>query len=441
MGPVLRRMAAEVQDLLAGLRALPVAVAVGPAAMRAHLAARFGFEGPRPAAEVVLDVAAMLRRWTVHGGHPRYFGPSAQSVDPTGIAAAVLAARLGLPENTAATFTSGASESTLSALVVALTRALPDHARLGLAGGPRPTVYVSAQGHPSLTKLALAVGIGRDAVRVVPCDDALRMDPDALSAAITRDRAHGVRPTVVVATAGTTEAGAIDPLAAIADLCAAEGLWLHVDAAWGGAAALSARYARCLDGIGRADSVAWDAHKGLGVPVGAGMFFCRHPGDVRAAFQTGAAYMPRADGPRPQPFALGLQWSRRFIGLPLLMTLAEHGLAGVGARVERQADLADRLREGLRARGWSLVNDSPLPVVCFTHPAIRAGRVLPRDLVRRLRRAGAGWIAETSLRPGEPALRACVASQATTADDIDALVVALDDALIAGTTDAPARRP
>ena len=153
------------------------------------------------------------------------------------------------------------------------------------------------------------------------------MDARALAEQIRADRARGFAPLLVVGTAGTTNAGTIDPLPELADICAGEGLWFHVDAAWGGAAAMSDRLRPLLDGIERADSVTWDAHKWLSVPVSAGMFFCRNRAAVEAAFTVDAAYVPpKRDAQARDGLSTSLQWSRRFIGLKVFMVLAENGI-------------------------------------------------------------------------------------------------------------------
>src|SRR5262249_1368544 len=183
------------------------------------------------------------------------------------------------------------------------------------------------------------------------------------------DRGSGLLPFLVVGTAGTTNAGAIDPLPDLAALCRDEGLWFHVDAAWGGAAAVSDRLRPLLAGIERADSATGDAHKWLSVPVSAGMFFCRHRAPLEAAFGVQAAYVPpKRDTEAPDNLRTSLQWSRRFMGLKVFMVLAEQGLGGVAARIDHQAAMGDLLRARLRGRGFVLLNDTPPPGVCFTHP-------------------------------------------------------------------------
>lgn len=192
------------------------------------------------------------------------------------------------------------------------------------------------------------------------------------------------------------------------------GLWFHVDGAWGGAAALSSRLRPILAGIERADSITCDAHKWLSVPVGAGMFFCRHREAVEATFGTETAYVPdRVDDGRIYHFVTSMQWSRRFMGLKLFMMLAEHGIDGIAARIDRQTETGEYLRDQLARAGFRILNATPLPVVCFTHPSIEAGEISTEGVVTELRRKQQAWISKTLLRGKTPPLRACIANFAT----------------------------
>ena len=226
----------------------------------------------------------------------------------------------------AAMFTTGGSEANLTGVLLALASAFPDYPRDGLVGlAGRPVLYASDQAHDSFVKIARVTGIGERALRRVRSDARQRLDVGDLRRQIARDRAAGQVPFCVVGTAGTTATGAIDPLPALADLCRAEGIWFHVDAAWGGLALLSDRLRPHLAGIERADSVTWDAHKTLPIPMGAGMFFCRDPSAGRAVFSVHTGYVPDALAGRDDLYQHSLQWSRRFIGLKVFLTLAELG--------------------------------------------------------------------------------------------------------------------
>jgi len=448
--PAWAALEAAVEQHRAGIDQHPALPTTTTEEIREHLSTNYKFGIPVDAKHLIEDVASLLRDGMVHTTHARYFGLFNPDIQPIAVAAdAIVAAfnpqlaayshapgpneierhtldlfrrALALPEGGSATFTSGGSEANHSALIAALTAKVSDYAETGASG--RPTMYASAEAHHSLVKMAHACGIGRRAVRVVPVDANLAMDPAAFRRIVTDDRAAGASPFMVVGTAGTTSAGAIDPLPAIAGIAAEEGLWFHVDAAWGGAACLSSRLRPLLDGIERADSVTIDAHKWLSVPMGCGMFFCRDAAHTSAAFGIQTAYMP-SPVEAPDPYLNTLQWSRRHIGLKLFMTLAALGLGEVTARIEHMADVADRLAFGLRAAGWRVVHHSPLAVVTFTHPEV----VDLDSVLQHVYREGGAWISKTVLTGHGAALRACVTNHRTSAADADALVEILERAV------------
>ena len=338
-------------------------------------------------------------------------------------------ARMGYAE-TDGVFCSGGAEANHTAVLAALASSFPAFGEHGLRALERaPVLYVSSEAHHSFLKAARLCGLGTAAVREVAVDASLRMDVAALRAGIAEDRAAGRAPFLVVATAGTTGAGAIDPVAAIADVAAGERIWMHADAAWGGAAALAPELRETLAGMERADSITLDAHKWLSVPMGAGMLLTRHPRALERTFRVAAGYMPReAEGlDVVDPYAHSMQWSRRCIGLKLFLTLAVAGWDGY-ARVVREMTARGReLRGRLEGAGWKPVNDTPLPVVCFvdaTHP--RGGQA---DYLARVAAAvlasGEAWLSTVSLAGRQPALRACITNHRTGTGDLDALVQTL----------------
>ena len=362
--PVLQRLAHEIASYEATLDDLPVAPVVSPDEIRQHLS-RYDFGGPIPLDELIGEVAQLLRRWSLHVNHPRYFGLFNPTVRRAGVMADALAAlynpqlaawphapianeierhvlgffmrAFGLdPDTGFANFTSGGQEANQTAVTVALTSAFPGFAETGArAIEGQPVLYVSAEAHHSFLKIAHLSGIGRAAVQHVGVDGHLRMDVQELTQRIAADRAKGLIPFMIVATAGTTAAGAIDPLEAIAAVAKRENLWLHVDAAWGGAAVVSPALRSHLAGIELADSITCDAHKWLSVPVAAGMFFTRHREPVLEAFRVEASsYVPPAVAETFDPYVTTIQWSRRFIGLKLFMTLAELGWDGMAQLIE-----------------------------------------------------------------------------------------------------------
>jgi aromatic-L-amino-acid decarboxylase len=453
-------VARHVSHYLQRTREAPVSVRVGPDEIREHLRNAYSFAEPRPLDDVFDDVTAMLWKWTEHGSNPRHLGLFRPGVDPTCIVAETLAAaydpnlatwdfapaaneierhtlrffmrRFGLdPEDGIAHFTSGGLESNHTAVIAALTSAFPEVGRQGLrALGGRPVFYLSAEGHHSFEKIAHATGLGREALRFVPVDARFRMDTAALARQIESDRSSGILPFLIVGTAGTTSAGVIDPLPELAEIARAHGLWYHVDAAWGGAASVSDRLRPLLTGIERADSISCDAHKWLSVPVAAGMFFCRDRHSVASAFATETAYVPeQADDGRVYHFVTSLQWSRRFNGLKLFMLLAKLGQPGLSLRIEHQAAMGEALRTRLLDAGFALLNDTPLPVVCFTHDCIEGDSAAHDRICARLAERQIAWISRTMLPGRLPALRACITHYETGPDDLDAIVIGIRDAL------------
>jgi glutamate/tyrosine decarboxylase-like PLP-dependent enzyme len=459
-----RRLIEAIETYVRGVGKAPVASQTNPAELR-ELLARWDFSAPVAAGQALDFAVANLWRHQVHTPHPRYFGLFNPAPTTLGIAADTLVAafnpqlaawshspfaaeveqhlvramggRFGYdPAKCEGTFTSGGAEANHTAIGVALLRAFPEVGRRGLlAVRSQPLLYLSPQAHDSFVKAARLTGLGTDAVREVAVDGALRMRPDDLAARIAADRADGHAPFLVIATAGSTSAGVIDPIPALAEVTERERLWLHVDAAWGGAAALLPELRPALAGIERAASVTFDAHKWLSVPMAAGMFLTRHPGVLERTFRVAAGYMPRAAAqpgtpdPIADPYAHSMQWSRRFIGLKLFLSLAVAGWQGYEDAARHQVAMGERLRRGLGAQGWSVVNDTPLPIVCFARrDSGRPGRqvslaAVAADLVA----SGEAWISTVQLESG-PALRACITNYRTGPVDIDALIASLDRA-------------
>jgi len=297
-----------------------------------------------------------------------------------------------------------------------LTRAFPDYGEGGLRClSAQPTIYVTGEAHHSFNKIAHMTGLGRRALRTVATDRDLKMDLDDLARRVGEDRKAGFAPFMVVGTVGTTAAGAIDPLSELARFCRSEELWFHVDAAWGGAAIISPVLRGHLAGIDAADSITCDAHKWFSVPMAAGMFFCRHPDVVGAAFHAETSYMPaKTAGPTLDPYTTSMQWSRRFIGLKLFLALAHHGESGYIEMIEHQARMGDVLRELLKRAGWRVVNNTPLPLVCFTRDGLDLAKFLAAVCDRQI-----AWMSEVRLGDGAPVVRACITSFRTTESDIE----------------------
>jgi aromatic-L-amino-acid/L-tryptophan decarboxylase len=447
-------VAERVREWTAHVRDARVTPALSPDALEARITA-YDLSQPHELGALASDVADLLEAGTVHSTHPRYFGLFNPGVRHAGIVADALVAlynpqvaawwhapaaaeierhtlahlgrQLGFSDG-AAVFTTGGSEANLTGVLMALASTFPNYGRDGAAGlGTSPMFYASDHAHDSFVKIARVVGLGERALRRVRCDGSQRLDVDELRRQVAGDRADGRRPFCVVATAGTTATGAIDPLEALADLCRAEGIWLHVDAAWGGLALLSDHLRPHLAGIERADSVTWDAHKTLPIPMGAGMFFCRERSVDESFFSVHTGYVPDAVAGRADPYQHSLQWSRRCIGLKLFLTVAELGERGIAELIDHQAQIADCLRERLADAGWRVTNDTPLPLVCFTRDDLPPERVIA--VARHVVAGGAAWVSETRLPDGQRWLRACVTHHETNESDVDALIAALQRAI------------
>lgn len=449
----------EVEGFLDEMGALPVSSPASPDEVRHAIESRFDFGEPIPLPALTSQASELLRRYATHVTHPRYFGLFNPSVSVAAIVADALVAlynpqlaawshspaaneieRLTLryftraigfdPEASSANFTTGGLEANLSALVLALTQRFPSYRHTGVAGlGSRPAVYISTESHHSLLKICRVVGLGDEALREVPTSRDFAMDPAALREMIEADSRAGRCPFLLVGTAGTTGGGIVDPLAGLADIASEFNLWFHVDAAWGGAAVLVPRLRPLLQGIERADSVTWDAHKWLSVPMGAGMFFCRHADAARNAFDISTSYMPAGSGEDvADPYRTTLQWSRRAIGLKLFMSLAELGGRGLREQIDHQALMGDLLKRKLVEAGWIVVNDTALPLACMTHDDIRAGICKTEDIVKSVQARGRVWISDVVLGRREKALRACITSFRTKEEDLSVLISELERA-------------
>ena len=385
----------------------------------------------------------------MHINHPRYFGlfnptPTfpAQCADriaavfnpqlatyttsPAAVAIEAhvirsMAQRFGLPDS-AGHFTTGGAEANYTALLLALTRVNPAYAADGVrAFKGRPTIYISRDSHLAWLKIAHQVGIGRDSVRLIATDGIGRMDPGVLADALDADVWAYHQPVMVVATAGTTNGGMIDPLFACSDLAKSKNIWFHVDAAWGGAIVASQTHRGCIDGIERADSITVDAHKWFATTMGCGMLLTRWPALLAATFHVATSYMP--SNLTADPYANTVQWSRRFLGLRLFLSLAVAGWQGYGEHIEHSLDLAKQLRSRLAQCGWRVVNQSPLAVVC-TEPPDQSNI---REIVSRVLATGKAWVSVASFE-GREVIRACVTSGETTENDVADLVECLEEA-------------
>jgi acyl carrier protein len=249
------------------------------------------------------------------------------------------------------------------------------------------------------------------------------MDADALATLLDDDTARGFVPVLIVATAGTTNAGMIDPIGRCADLAHERGLWLHVDAAWGGAVLASDQLRGALAGIERASSVTIDAHKWFATTMGCGMFITRDPEILSTTFQVSTGFMP-SNTATVDPYVTTAQWSRRFLGVRLFLSLAAAGWSGYAQHVERAVELIARLRDTLATRDWRIANDSSLAVLCVEPPP---GAPAARTIASRVLASGRAWVAVAKYE-GRDVIRICLTHGEATMNDIHELVGALTDA-------------
>lgn len=449
------RMLDDMLDYLEHLRQRPVWQPIPDAA-------RAVFHAPLPTAPNTLAAThesfmSDILPYAVGNAHPGFMGWVHGGGTPVGMLAEMLAAGLNanlggrdqipveverqivrwmaeifdFPDGASGLFVTGTSMANLIAVLVARATALGDGVRRrGLAGsGSRLTAYASAGAHSCIAQAMDISGLGSDSLRSIPMDVDFRMDVAALGAAIAEDRRAGLTPFFIAGTAGTVDTGAIDPLNAIADLSQQEGLWFHVDGAYGALARLSPELAPLVAGISRADSIAFDFHKWGQVPYDAGFVLVRDGSRHRDAFASPAAYLRRetrgmAAG-SDWPCDLGPDLSRSFRALKTWFTLKVHGTEKLGQVIANTCALARYLAERVAATPeLELLAPVALNIVCFRY------RCPPRDADRingaiaiALQESGIVAPSTTTLN-GDLVLRAAIVNHRTRREDIDALLEA-----------------
>lgn len=351
--------------------------------------------------EILADVERVIVPGLTHWNHPGFFAYFANSASIPGILGELLTTALnqnamlwktspsateleqvavdwlrqllGLGRGWFGMITDTASISTFYALAAAReARAELDIRGKGLAGRrdlPTMRVYCSAHAHTSVDKAVMALGFGHENCVHIAVDDEFRMRPDALAAAIAADQAAGMLPIAVVATVGTTSVAAIDPVPEIAEIARAAGAWLHVDAAYGGAAAVVPELAGILDGVDEADSVVMNPHKWLFVPMDCSVLWVKHPDALKRAFSLVPEYLvTREQDAVTNYMDFGLQLGRRFRALKLWMVMRAYGADGLAARVRQQIALTRAFAGWVRAEPqWEVVAPVHLSLACIRH--------------------------------------------------------------------------
>jgi len=462
---VLAQAARMAADYLAAHddRALPVSTGLPPDVLGARLRLALPKQG-RPLATLLADAQQVLR-YSVRTGHPRFFNQLFGGSDPAAILgewitaltntsmytyeAAPVATLMELQlvehmnrmvgfEQGEGIFAPGGSSSNLMALLVARHRAFPHVKRTGLAPGDRPVLFLSAEAHYSVQRAASIMGLGSEAAIEVRCDAAGRMCPEALEECIVAAREAGKQPFAVCATAGTTVAGAFDPLEAVAEVAGRHGLWLHVDASLGGSVLFSARHRHLMDGVGRADSVTWNPHKMMGVPLACSATLLRRRGGLADTNGMNADYLFHGQDSSSHDLGdMSLQCGRRVDAIKLWFSWQAHGDAGYATRVDELFALSARFRDLVVERpDFELVREPQSTNICFRYltPALRrlparerlaAAGELTGHLRARLTAEGR-FLVNYATIDGAAAFRMVLTNPQTTPEDLVALLDAIE---------------
>lgn len=378
-----------------------------------------------------------------HGDHPRYFarvpGPSSypgvlaewlgtgmQSIasswvggsGPTTLELTVLdwlRDSLGLPGTAEGVLVSGGSMANFTAFVAA---------RQAMGEG---VVYTCDQTHSSIARGLRSMGLSREQIRVIPAGPDFAMDLDALQQAISGDRDAGLRPTMVVGTAGSTNTGTVDDLEVLADLCERESLWLHVDGAYGGVAALSPRHAHAFKGLARVDSFSMDPHKWFFQPYDVACVWVRRPGALEAAFAMYPEYLADLRGSHVDLHNRGPELSRRSRALKLWLTMRTYGMETLGLAIDRGVALAEYAERVISADPMlEIICPARFGVVNFAAP----GKTDAAHSAAAAAITASGYAAVSStVLGGRTVLRLCIINPRTTTADIDGTIRRLSESL------------
>jgi aromatic-L-amino-acid decarboxylase len=444
----LRTAAQEATEWIANYLEDPARYRINPAIRPGQLVDSLPAIGPEtgePLADIFADFERVILPAITHWNHPRFFNYFACTGSVPGVIAEMLAAAIntnglnwiaspavseleqvavawlrqwmGMSDDYFGEIFDTASTSTLHAVLAAREWVDPE---IRLRGITRPlSVYCSDQAHSSVDKAVVAAGIGLHNLRKIPSDAQFRLRPDALRAALAADAAAGLTPCCIVATVGTTSTTSVDPLGAILDIAQEFNVWVHIDAAYAGAAALLPEYAWMLEGNERAHSLVVNPHKWLFTPVDCSVFYTRHPDVLRRTFTITPEYLRTTGDPREVNLMdYGVALGRRFRGLKLWYVLRYFGREKLRDLVRGHILMAQQLAAWVEAdERFELAAPAPFSAVCFR---LRGDEARTRALVADLNGRGEFFISQTVLH-GSYAARVAIGNQATTLTDVQAL--------------------
>ena len=445
----LRRLAREVSDwmadYLASVEDFPVLSRVEPGAVRSALPPS-GPDRGESMDRVLADFRDTILPGITHWNHPGFFGYFSITGSGPGILGEMIAAALnvnamvwrsspaateleevvadwlrqwmGLPEDFDGVINDTASSSTLHALAAAREVAYPEARSQGMFDLPRGRIYASEHAHSSVEKAVITLGFGREGYRAVPADGEYRMDPEGLRAAVRRDVEKGIRPVAVVATTGTTSTSSVDPVEPIADIAEEHGLWLHVDAAYGGPASMVPELRSLFRGWERADSVVVNPHKWLFTPVDCSLLYCRRPADLVRAFSLVPEYLRSKNVDEVRNLMdYGVALGRRFRALKLWFVMRWFGRDGIVVRLRAHVEMARSFAARVdAAEGWERMAPVPLATVAFRRVPEgldpEAVDALNHRILERVNESGEVFLTHTALE-GRVALRLAVGNVRT----------------------------
>jgi aromatic-L-amino-acid decarboxylase len=430
-----------IADYLAHPEIHPVLPRVKPGELTDSLP-RSGPECGEAMAAILKDFEDKIVPASTHWNHPGFMGYFATSATGPGILGEILTAGLnangmvwqsspaateleqvtlawlgewlGFREPMFGIIFDTASTSTMHAIAAARENADPE---IRSSGGSQDLIlYTSEHAHSSVEKGAIAIGIGQRNVRKIPVDSEFRMRTDALVEAIERDRAAGLRPFCVVPTVGTTSTSSIDPVPAIADIAERFGLWIHVDAAYGGPAALAPELRHILDGAERADSIVVNPHKWMGVPVDLSVLYTRKPKILKRAFSLVREYLRTAEDPRAvNMMDYGVPLGRRFRALKLWFVMRYYGRESLASRIRDHVAWAKELESTIAGdERFELCAPVPLSLLCFRR---KGSDEANRELLDRVNKSGEVLLSSTELH-GRFVLRLAIGNHSTTRDHV-----------------------